>query len=58
MRLLAVAFLVFVSSSLNAREKTIIDIVLDKREVVKRKKKMKKKAVMRSEIYFAAVEKN
>lgn len=57
LKFITVIFLAFVSSSLNAREKTIIDIVLDQKKVLKRKKKMKKKAVMRSEIYFAAVEK-
>ena len=39
-----------------AREKTIIDIVLDDKKTDKRQKLQKKRAVMRSEIYFAAVE--
>ena len=51
--------LVFVSSATTslAREKTIIDIVLDEKKTDKRKKQQKRRAVMRSEIYFAAVEK-
>lgn len=40
-----------------AREKTIIDIVLDDKKTKKRQKLQKRRAVMRSEIYFAAVEK-
>ena len=45
------------ASSVDAREKTIIDIVLDDKKTKKRQKLQKRRAVMRSEIYFAAVEK-
>ena len=38
-------------------KKTIIDIVLDDKKTKKRQKLQKRRAVMRSEIYFAAVEK-
>ena len=44
------------ASPVTAREKTIIDIVLDDKKPAKRKKLQKRRAVMRSEIYFAAVE--
>ena len=45
------------AASVDAREKTIIDIVLDDKKTKKRQKLQKRRAVMRSEIYFAAVEK-
>ena len=45
------------ASTTHAREKTIIDIVLDDKKSKKRQKLQKRRAVMRSEIYFAAVEK-
>ncbi len=45
------------ASPLWAREKTIIDIVLDEKKASKRKTLQKRRAVMRSEIYFSAVEK-
>lgn len=57
LNILIVLIIASVMPALAAREKTIIDIVLDDKKVKKRQTLQKRRAVMRSEIYFAAVEK-
>ena len=55
---LVVLFLSSAENNLSAREKTMIDIVLDDDSKYKKRKKLSKKTViMRSEVYFASVEK-
>lgn len=54
--LLSISLVVSASATL-AREKTVIDLEIDNKKLDKRQKLQKKRAVMRSEIYFAAVEK-
>ena len=55
--LLLAVTLLLVTPAVLAREKMAIDLVVDKKKIVKRKKQMQKQAITRSEIYFAAVEK-